>query len=78
MTQAPPPDEERGFLRSRPPRWLLVLAAADLALRVYAMGRALRNGDRRWALALAVISSGGILPLLYLRLFGPEERLLEE
>lgn len=72
-----PPDVPRGFWR-RPPRWLVALAAFDLALRAAAMVRALRNGDRRWVLALAVVSSGGLLPLLYLRVFGPEERLLDD
>lgn len=44
--------------------WPFVLA--DIALRVIAVTRALHLRQTRWALTLALVSSGGVLPALYL------------
>ncbi|HXK33036.1 MAG TPA: DUF5652 family protein [Dehalococcoidia bacterium] len=46
------------------PLWPFVLA--DIVLRVVAVTRALRLRQTRWALALALVSSAGVLPALYL------------
>lgn len=52
--------------RRRIPSALWPFVLADIALRVVAVTRALRLRQTRWALALALVSSGGVLPALYL------------
>jgi hypothetical protein len=53
-------------LRFRRRRLLLLLIAWDLAWRVIAVRRALKNRQHRWVLPLAIVNSGGIFPMLYL------------
>lgn len=55
--------------RGRVPAWLIPLAAFDVVMRAVAGRRAWRNQQPAWALALAVVNSAGILPLLYLLYF---------
>ena len=51
-------------MRRRP--LLLALTLWDLAWRVAAIRIALRRHDYKWAIALGVISSGGIVPIAYI------------
>lgn len=51
------------------PRWmmlLLVLIVVDAVLRGMALWRAGRNSQLAWFIALFIINSVGILPLIYL------------
>lgn len=59
--------------RRRIPRILWPFVVADIVLRVVAVTRALRRRHVRWALALALISSGGALPALYLLRFSRDD-----
>lgn len=52
--------------RRRPPAWLAVAGLIDAALRAYAVRTALRKRQYLWVVALSVVSSGGVLPLVYL------------
>jgi len=45
---------------------LAILVVWDLLWRLLAVYRALRNRQFKWAVALAVVNSAGILPMLYL------------
>lgn len=45
---------------------LLLLTTWDLGWRTVAVRTALRRGDRKWAAALALVTSGGLLPMFYL------------
>lgn len=47
---------------------ILVLAAIwDLAWRGYGMWHASRNGQRNWFIAMLLVNSIGILPILYIK-----------
>ena len=55
---------DRGMQRKR---WLLLpLAVWDLAWRFKAVRLALRRHEYKWALALALVNSAGVLPMLYI------------
>ena len=43
-----------------------IAATADLALKVVALRRALKRGDKGWVVPLAVLNSLGVLPAIYL------------
>jgi hypothetical protein len=51
----------------------MVVAAWDLAWRVVAVRRALQNHDRKWLIPLLMVSSAGVLPIVYLFKFGSGE-----
>jgi hypothetical protein len=52
-------------LRNRKPHpMFLVVAGWDLAWRVIAIRQALQRRELKWAAALLVISSAGVLPML--------------
>jgi len=55
--------------RRRPPAWLWPLVIFDVVMRAIATRQALQNGHRRWALALGLVNSMGILPIVYLRFY---------
>jgi hypothetical protein len=59
-------------IRREPPPWLLPVIALDVLLRAFAVRRALRNGQRAWALAIGLVNSMGILPVVYLFFFQDE------
>ncbi len=46
--------------------WLAPFAILDLVLKGFALWRAARNKQLYWFIALLVINSIGILPLIYL------------
>ncbi len=48
-------------------RWLLAASAAwDTGWKLAALWRAYRRGDWKWMPPLLMVSSGGVLPILYL------------
>lgn len=55
--------------RRRPPAWVAVIGVIDAALRAFAVRTALRERQYLWAVALSIVSSGGVLPLVYLLRF---------
>ena len=55
---------ERGAGRRR--RLFAALAVLDALLRAIAGRRAWRNKHRVWFLTMLIVSSGGLLPLVYL------------
>jgi hypothetical protein len=58
-------------LRSQQARPLLAFVAVwDLAWRFIAIRRALQRRELKWAAALLVISSAGVLPIVYMRRTG--------
>jgi hypothetical protein len=63
----------RRTLSNRQYRPLLFLIAGwDLILRMVAIRRALERREMGWTVALLIISSAGVLPMLYLRRDGRE------
>lgn len=49
--------------------WIIFLGSIviwDLVLRGYGMWRAAEHHDRNWFIALMLVNSAGILPLIYL------------
>lgn len=49
--------------------WIILLAIVDLVLRGMALWKSARNGQNGWFIALLVINSMGILPLIYLLIY---------
>ena len=56
-------------IRREPPPWLLPVIALDVILRALAARRAVQNGQKVWALAIGLVNSMGILPVVYLLWF---------
>lgn len=54
---------------------IILLFIWDLYWRGIALWKAARNKDVRWFIALLIINSVGILPLLYLYVFGQSKKL---
>lgn len=54
--------------------WLMPLIILDLVLKGLALWRAGRNNQSYWFIALLVINSAGILPLIYLVWFQKKQR----
>ncbi|HCR11632.1 MAG TPA: hypothetical protein DIU47_04520 [Candidatus Pacebacteria bacterium] len=50
-------------------QWFLPLILLDLILRGVALWRAAKAGQQWWFIALLVVNSAGILPLIYLLLY---------
>ncbi len=46
--------------------WFYLLVAADLILRGVALYRSARKGQKVWFVALLLVNSLGLLPLIYL------------
>lgn len=53
--------------------WIIPLALFGIILKGMALWRASRRNEKWWFLALFVINSLGILPLLYLLTHAPEQ-----
>jgi hypothetical protein len=54
--------------------WLIALAVIwELVWKGLALWRAAKNDSRAWFVALLVLNSVGILPILYLYVFGKRE-----
>ena len=51
------------------PRPVKIMAGFEAILKIVAIRRAVRNGQLRWAMALVVVNSGGLLPVIYLLRF---------
>ena len=49
--------------------WLIPLLIIDAILKGIALWKAARNNQKYWFIALVVINSIGILPIIYLALF---------
>jgi len=54
--------------------WIAVLALWELAWKGWAIWIAARQGSKVWFLALFLISSSGLLPILYIFVFSKEAR----
>lgn len=48
---------------------IIVLALWDIAWKGFALWRAARNNQFRWFIALLIINSIGILPIVYIKFF---------
>lgn len=53
---------------------ILILVVIDLVLKGFALWRAARNKHRAWFIAVLVINSVGVLPLIYLLMVRKEKR----
>ncbi len=55
--------------------WVLVavLAIWEVIWKGYGLWKAARNGHTGWFVAILIINSLGILPLLYIYVFGPKQ-----
>lgn len=51
------------------PFWILFLITWDFVWKTMALWKSARNGQKFWFIALALINSVGILPLIYLVFF---------
>lgn len=51
-----------------------VLIIASIVLKAMAMWRAARREEKGWFVALLIFNTAGILPLLYLLIFGKETK----
>jgi hypothetical protein len=60
------------------PRWLIPVIAFDMVTRTIASRRAWQNQQRVWATTLGVVSSAGVLPLVYLLFFQRRPALLDD
>ena len=49
--------------------WIIPLAIWDLVWKAVSMWYAARNGQKGWYIALLIINSVGILPMVYLKFF---------
>lgn len=49
--------------------WVLPLVILDLVLKGIAMWKAARNSQAYWFVALLIVNSLGILPLIYIKFF---------
>ncbi|HZT97337.1 MAG TPA: DUF5652 family protein [Chloroflexota bacterium] len=56
------------------PKPLLGIMILEAALKLFAAWRAVRSRQYVWAVALMVVNSGGLLPLLYLNRFQSRPR----
>jgi len=51
--------------------WVLIIVAVwDLVWKGFALWRAAKNDSQGWFIALLVINTVGLLPILYLYVFG--------
>lgn len=53
--------------------WTLLLVILDSILRGIALWRSARMGQKWWFVALLVINSAGILPVVYLLAYRPKK-----
>lgn len=53
---------------------LIALTVFDLVLKGVALWRASKNHQRNWFIALFLVNSVGILPLIYLNFFQPKKK----
>lgn len=54
--------------------WILPFLLLEMILKSYALWRAGRNNQPYWFIALAVVNSLGILPIIYLVFFQVKEK----
>ena len=53
---------------------LIALTVFDLVLKGVALWSASKNHQRNWFIALFLVNSVGILPLIYLKFFQPKKK----
>lgn len=58
--------QQPGSERPVPYAVLGTLVAVDLGMKIWAISTAVRRGDKKWILPLALVNSVGILPAVYL------------
>lgn len=49
--------------------WIIPLIVLELVGKGFALWRAAKNNNRNWYIALLIINTAGILPLIYLKFF---------
>ncbi len=49
--------------------WIIIFVALELVLKGFALWYAARRGQKGWFIAILVINTLGILPLIYLLLY---------
>lgn len=55
--------------------WLIATVAVwDLIWKGIALWRAAKNNSRGWFIAMLILNTAGILPILYLYIFGREKK----
>lgn len=52
--------------------WLVVIAVWDLIWKGIALWHAARNGQNRWFIAILILNTMGLLPIIYLVWFRKE------
>ncbi len=53
---------------------ILILFVWSLVWKGFALWRAVKNDSKRWFIVLMIINTGGILEILYLFVFGKENK----
>ena len=64
----------RGLVDHLAGRALLELDAEERGLRGMGMWKAAKNGSKGWFIAIFIINSAGILPILYIYIFGKKKK----
>lgn len=54
--------------------WILPLVALDIILKGITLWRAARNSRKGWFVALLIVNSAGILPIIYLLFFDKKKK----
>lgn len=54
--------------------WVALVALWDLAWKGWALWIAARQGNKPWFIALLIISSSGLLPILYIFIFSKDAK----
>lgn len=55
--------------------WILPVMLVDGTIKLIALWKSARNNQLYWFIALAIINSIGILPLIYIVFFQPKRKL---
>lgn len=55
--------------------WVYPLIILDLVLKAFGLWRAARNDHKYWFIALLIINSAGIVPLLYIVFFSKWDKI---
>ncbi len=54
--------------------WLLPLVVIDIALKGISLWRAAQGSQKGWFVALLIVNSAGILPIIYLLFFEKKKK----
>lgn len=55
--------------------WVYPLIILDLVLKAFALWRSARNDHKYWFIALLIINSAGIVPLVYIIFFSKWDKI---